>query len=130
MKADLLARHDWPDLIEAPRRFDDYQRLSNHDRPHQALDLATPASRYPPSPPGTLPERPLEPEYELGLCVRTVKSKGELPFKNRFYYVSRTFTGLPLVLRPTATDGLFQLCYAAFTLGLIGSTKTFRPAQR
>ena len=122
LKADLLARHDWSDLDQAQHRFDDYRRLYNHDRPHEALDLATPASRYQPST-RTLPQRLPEPEYEPGLCVRTVKSKGEITFKNRFYYVGRAFTGLRLVLRPTATDGLFRLCYAAFTLGLIDSSK-------
>ena len=46
LKADLLARHDWLDLAQAGQRFEEYRRLYNHDRPHEALGLATPASRY------------------------------------------------------------------------------------
>ena len=33
LKADLLARHDWPDLFKSQERFDAYRRLYNHDRP-------------------------------------------------------------------------------------------------
>ncbi|MFH1500071.1 MAG: IS481 family transposase [Verrucomicrobiota bacterium] len=118
LKADLLARHDWSDLSQAQRRFDAYRRLYNHDRPHEALDLAVPASRYRPSP-RPLPTRLPIAEYEPGELVRPVKSKGEITFRNRFYYVGRAFAGLPVALRPTATDGVYRICYAAFTLGLI-----------
>jgi transposase InsO family protein len=118
LKADLLARHGWSDLSQAQKRFDAYRRLYNHDRPHDALNLSVPASRYRPSP-RPLPQRLPVAEYEPGELVRPVKSKGEITFKNRFYYVGRAFAGLPVVLRPTSTDGVYRLCYAAFTLGLI-----------
>src|SRR5690606_18934723 len=103
LKADLLARHDWPDLKQTQRRFDAYRRLYNHDRPHEALELAVPASRYRPSPrpwPSRLPVA----EYAPGELVCRVKSKGEITFRNRFYYVGRAFAGLPVALRPTAQD--------------------------
>jgi transposase InsO family protein len=118
LKADLLDRHDWRDLAQAQRRFDRYRHLYNHDRPHEALGLAVPASRYRPSLrtfPSTLPAI----EYSTDELVRSVKSKGEITFRNRFYYVGRAFAGLPLALRPTATDGCYRVCFAAFTLGLI-----------
>lgn len=121
LKADLLARHDWSDLRQAQERFDAYRRLYNHDRPHEALDLAVPASRYRPSP-RPMPSRLPVAEYEPGELVRFVKSKGEITFKNRFYYVGRAFAGLPVALRPTSSDGVYRLCYAAFTLGLIDSS--------
>jgi transposase InsO family protein len=127
LKADLLDRHDWRDLPQAQRRFDRYRRLYNHDRPHEALDLAVPATRYRPSArplPTTLP--PIE--YGAHELVRPVKSKGEITFRNRFYYVGRAFIGLPLALRPTATDGHYRVCLAAFTLGVIDCSRpTSRP---
>jgi len=127
LKADLLDRHDWRDLMQAQRRFDRYRQLYNHDRPHEALNLAVPASRYWPSA-RALP-RPLPPvEYGAGELVRPVKSKGEITFRNRFYYVGQAFIGLPLALRPTATDGVYRVCLAAFTLGLIDCVQpTDRP---
>jgi hypothetical protein len=118
LKADLLDRHDWKDLPQTQRRFDQYRRLYNHDRPHEAIGLAVPATRYRPSSrqlPPTLP--PVE--YDPLELVRTVKSKGEITFRNRFYYVGQAFVGLPLALRPAATDGVFRVCLCAFTLGVI-----------
>ena len=118
LKADLLARHDWPDLLKSQERFDAYRRLYNHDRPHEALDLAVPASRYRPSTRAMPAQLPVA-EYDQEELVRPVKSKGEITFRNRFYYVGQAFAGLYVALRPTATDGVYRLCYAAFTLGLI-----------
>jgi len=127
LQADLLARHDWRDLRQAQRRFDRYRQLYNHDRPHEALALAVPASRYRASTrsyPTHLP--PIE--YAPAELVRLVKGKGEITFRNRFFYVGQAFIGLPLALRPTATDGVYRVCLAAFSLGLIDcTTPTSRP---
>lgn len=127
LKTDLLDRHDWRDLAQVQRRFDRYRRLYNHDRPHEALNLAVPATRYRPSA-RALP-RSLPPiAYAPGELVRPVKSKGEITFRNRFYYVGQAFIGLPLALRPSATDGVYRVCLAAFTLGLIDCAQsTDRP---
>jgi len=121
LKADLLNRHDWRDLAQAQRRFNAYRRLYNHDRPHEALALAVPATRYRCSA-RALPARLPTAEYESGALVRPVKSKGEIMFRNRTYYVGAAFAGLRVALRPTATDGVFRLCYAAFSLGLVDTT--------
>lgn len=121
LKADLLARHDWPDLIKSQERFDTYRRLYNHDRPHEALDLSVPASRYHPSTRAMPAHLPVA-EYDQDELIRRVKSKGEITFLNRFYYIGQAFAGLDLALRPTATDGVYRVCYTAFTLGLIDSS--------
>jgi len=118
LKADLLSRCDWRDLRVSQQRFDAYRRLYNHDRPHEALALKVPASHYRPSG-RTMPSHLPVAEYASGELVRLVKSKGEITFRNRFFYVGRAFATLPVALRPTAQDGLFRLCYASFTLGLI-----------
>src|SRR5207244_3740267 len=92
-----------------------------------ALDLAVPAARYRASA-RSLPARVPEAEYAAGELVRPVKSKGEITFRNRFYYIGRAFAGLHVALRPTATDGNYRVCYAAFPLGLVDlTTPTTRP---
>ena len=126
LKADLLDRHDWRDLPQAQRRFDQYRRLYNYDRPHEALDLAVPATRYRPSA-RTLPLALPAVEYGAHELVRPVKGKGEITFRNRFYYVGQAFAGLCVALRPSATDGVYRVCFAAFSLGLIDCTQ---PADR
>jgi transposase InsO family protein len=118
LKADLLSRHDWRNLRQALSRFNAYRRLYNHERPHQALALAVPASRYRPSP-RSLPAHLPFPEYDLGELVRTVKTKGEITFLNRSFYVGQAFIGLPLALRPMASSGIYRFCFSSFSLGLI-----------
>jgi transposase InsO family protein len=115
---DLLARNDWKDLPEAQRRFDSYRQLYNHDRPHDALKLAVPADLYRPSP-RSLPRQLLPIEYAQGSLTRRVKSKGEITFQNRFFYVGRAFIGFDIALHPTATQGLFRVAFAAISVGSI-----------
>jgi transposase InsO family protein len=122
LQADLLARHDWPDLPSSQRRFDRFRHIYNHERPHEALGLATPASRYQPSPrafAGTLPPVEYDDLAAQGGAIRQIKSKGELTFRNRFYYVGSAFKGLCVALRPTTRDGIMSVHFAAFELGLI-----------
>jgi transposase InsO family protein len=115
---DLIARNDWLDLPQAQRRFDTYRQLYNNDRPHDSLQLAVPADRYRPSP-RSLPHQLLPIEYAQGTLTRRVKSKGEITFQNRFFYIGRAFIGFDVALHTTATDQLFRIAFAAITLGLI-----------
>jgi len=129
LKADLLERHDWPGLVVAQTRFDAYRRLYNHDRPHDALGLAVPASRYQPSArafPAELPQA----HYDADELTRPVKSKGEITFRNRFFYIGRAFAGLHVALRPVARADTYRVCYAASTLGLIDLSLPPLIAQR
>jgi len=121
LEADLLARYDWRDLAQAKLRFEQYRHLYNHDRPHEALSPEVPAARYQPSTrslPALLPKI----EYEPGTLVRRVKSKGEITFANRFYYIGEAFHGHALALRPTAKDGAYRVCFGAIPLGAIDLT--------
>jgi hypothetical protein len=51
--------------------------------------------------------------------TRRVKSKGEITFQNRFFYVGRAFIGFDIALHPTATQGLFRVAFAAIPVGSI-----------
>jgi len=102
--------------------FNGYRDVYNLERPHAALDLAVPATRYQPSPRAygeTLP--PLR--YEPGELLRGVKSKGEITFRHRFFYIGRAFTGLPVALRPTTIEHCFTVCLGAHRLGRIDLTQ-------
>jgi len=122
LQAELLARHDWPDLRRAQPRFDRYRDLYNMERPHEALGLAVPAARYQPSL-RAYPEALPPITYPAGEIVRNVKGKGEITFRNRFFYIGGAFAGLPVALRPTTTEGHFIVCFAAHRLGLIDLTQ-------
>jgi hypothetical protein len=82
--------------------------LYNHDRPHEALGQATPASRYRPSP-RPFPESLPPVEYAPGVIVRRVHEGGRIEFHGRRFRVGEAFTGYPVGLRPTAEDGRFEV---------------------
>jgi transposase InsO family protein len=115
---ELLRRNDWLDLPQTQARFDQFREDYNHHRPHEALGMLTPASRYQPSL-RSFPEPLPNLDYDERELVRTVKSKGEITLANRFFYIGRAFRGLPLALRPTSNDGLHRVCLAAITVGFI-----------
>jgi putative transposase len=58
------------------RRFDVFREEYNQVRPHEALDMRTPASLYQPSS-RLYPARIPEPEYDTGYEVRRVGDRGE-----------------------------------------------------
>jgi transposase InsO family protein len=98
LKAEVLAGRTFHDSEQAQSAFDAWRTIYNHERPHQALALAVPASRYQPSPrayPNTLP--PIE--YGDADTVATVRANGSVTFKGQRWRVSRALTGLPVAFR-------------------------------
>ena len=118
LQSEVLARTDLRDLAHSQRVFDAWRPIYNHQRPHEALGLATPASRYTPSPrslPATLP--PIE--YAPGDEVRPVKTKGEITWRNRTYFLGQGLARQLIALRPTASDGLYEVFFCHQRLGWI-----------
>ena len=105
---ELLRRGGFPDLARAQAAFDAWRDAYNHDRPHEALGQATPASRYRPSP-RPFPESLPPVEYAPGVIVRRVHEGGRIESHGRRFRVGKAFTGSPVGLRPTAEDGRFEV---------------------
>lgn len=110
LKADVLADRMFEDLAQVQRAFEDWRQVYNHVRPHEALALETPASRYRNSP-RTMPDRIEPPQYEPGDIVRKVSKGVWISFRNQRWKCSKALIGRWVVLRPTEHDGLFDLCY-------------------
>lgn len=118
LKADLLARQDFASVAHAQPHFDAFRRLYNHDRPHQALGDAVPASRYVSSPRHwRTPARSFD--YAPGAVVRTVRAKGEITFQNRFFYLGVAFRTQTVGLEATAAEGLYDVRFHAYRIGQI-----------
>jgi hypothetical protein len=82
----------------------------NHERPHDALALEVPRARYQPSPrrfPAVLPSVEYSPDDQ----VRKVQDKGEISFHGHLLRLSRALRGQPVRLRPTASDGHFDVYF-------------------
>lgn len=115
LKTELLDGRVFADLGQAQAAFDAWRGVYNHRRPHEALRMQTPSSRYRPSP-RAMPDAIAPPEYGADAHVRTVDKGGWLSFRGRVVNCPKAFAGRRLALRPTDTDGLFHLCYRSHVL--------------
>jgi transposase InsO family protein len=119
LAVEVLSLAPLKDLDDAQAAFDRWRHLYNRERPHQALDFATPAERYRPSKrafPETLPA----PQYAPGEIVRRVSTtKAYVAFRNRFWKVPDAFLGETLAIRPRLPDGCFAICFAAHEIASI-----------
>ena len=97
-------------LQESQMAFDDWWHVYNYIRPHEALQLLTPSTRYLPSPrpfPATLP--PVT--YDADEIIRKVDIVGKIYFHGRTFRISSAFRHQPVALRPTDPDGTFNVFF-------------------
>lgn len=118
LQAEVLNRSDLRDIPHSQEVFDRWRPVYNCERPHQALNMATPASRYTPSQ-RSLPKSLPPIEYALEDIVCTVKGKGEITWRNRSYFIGQAFAREPVALRPTSTDGIYHVYFCHHPLGAI-----------
>ncbi len=110
LELELLRTRQYDDLPECQTQFDPWRDMYNQERPHEALGLQVPASRYQVSPvafPESLP--PIQ--YAPGDIVRQVHNRGEIKFQGQTYYLGESFYGLPVVVRPTTSDGVWDVYF-------------------
>jgi transposase InsO family protein len=112
LQVELLKNNSFRNLEHAQRRFDDWRNLYNLQRPHQALGMNVPASRYLPSP-RSFPESLPPILYNSTDQIRKVQQGGEVCFHGHPFKIGKAFCGHPVALRPTTVDGLFDVffCY-------------------
>ncbi len=77
------------DQANQQRRFDSFRAEFNMERPHEALENATPASHYNSSA-RAMPKKLPAPEYPGHFLVRKVCNAGTFRFKNRQPFLSST----------------------------------------
>ena len=112
LKAEVLQGRSFADLPTCQSAFDRWRSVYNLERPHQALDLDVPASRYRSSRrayPGLAPEPVYAPDDHL----RRVQQGGWVHFKGHTWKLSKAFIGQRIALRPTTTDGLWDVVFVA-----------------
>jgi transposase InsO family protein len=102
-------------LSDCQLPFDRWREIYNCERPHEAIGMAVPASRYEVSG-RAFPERLPELEYPSGDVVRRVNGK-YISYQGRRIFVGRAFGEQDIALRPTATDGVWEVRYAHFRIG-------------
>lgn len=116
----LQGRH-FADLDECQAAFNAWRPIYNEQRPHEALGLAVPASRYRPSR-LAFPEVLPIPHYHATDLVRRVRPDGCFRLHGCMVGLSQAFAGLDIALRPTTREGILSLHFMRFTLGELDIT--------
>jgi transposase InsO family protein len=115
----LQGRH-FTDLSETQSRFDPWRQTYNQVRPHEALALGVPASRYRVSERSYREELlALEFEYDVSFTVRRVRREGRIRLHGKDYFVGGAFGGRAVGLRPTPDDGQWDVCYRTFPVATL-----------
>jgi len=97
------------------RVFNAFQQTYNTLRPHEALDDATPASQWAPSP-RSFPERIAPPEYPGHVEVRRVSNAGTFRLHSGQYFLSQALNGEDVAFEEVQ-DGLWNIVYYTTLLG-------------
>jgi transposase InsO family protein len=117
LKAELLRERSFRHVADCQRAFDPWRETYNQERPHEALDMAVPSSRYRVSGRG-FPEHLPAVEYGPGIDVRKAQQgDGRLKFAGRELRMGKAFRGEWIGFRATNQDGVFRVYYCEQCLG-------------
>ncbi len=112
---ELLRHCAFGSLEECQQAFDAWRDRYNWERPHEALGMQPPASRYRPSP-RAYPEELPPIVYEPSDLVRRVDSTGRISFQNRSFRVGKAFRHQPVALRPAEEDGKYVVFFCQYPI--------------
>ena len=110
------ARPPAANLRAQQRAFDRFLREYNEERPHQALEMKTPAELYRPSD-REYPSRLREPEYCGEWEVRSVGPCGTMRWRNQKIFVGKVFSGAYIGLQPL-DEGEWKVWFFEHPLGI------------
>jgi transposase InsO family protein len=97
-------------IAQCQRKFDTWLTVYNFQRPHEALNMKVPAERYSPS--SQQYRENLSPiEYSPDDQLRKVQQGGWISYQGKEYAVPKAFCGERVAVRPTETDGLFDVYF-------------------
>src|SRR5262249_40916118 len=108
---------------EQQRAMDRFRKEYNQVRPHEALQMQTPAAVYQPSP-RRFPARIPEPEYPEAMLVRRVGNRGHFPWKKHEVFVSEVLWGERIGLLPV-DDHCYTIYFGQFPIARFDSRHAF-----
>lgn len=100
---ELLQHKFFWDVKEAQMSFDEWRMSYNFERPHEAINLQPPSSRYRPSArkySDVLPNI----EYWPNDVIRQVNLAGNISYQNKKIFIGEGLKGLPIALRERNDD--------------------------
>jgi putative transposase len=97
-------------------RFDEFRKMFNEERPHEALEYRTPSSCFAPSP-RAYPNRLSSIEYASEFKTRVVAASGRVRWQGALVMIGHALEGEVIGLQPD--DGMHQVYFADLRLGFI-----------
>ncbi len=109
LKAEVLRYCGQLSIEGCQKRFDEWRAIYNYERPHESLLMEVPGSRYRCSNRSYTEDLPPV-EYGPDDTVRKVH-QGRISFHCQRFRVGKAFNGEYIALRPTNTDGVYDVMY-------------------
>lgn len=109
LDVELLQGETFAGLVAAQKQFDPFRECYNHERPHEALDMDVPASRYTQSC-RSFPEK--IPKWDYGDAeVRRVCGANRISFRSHQFKIGQGFRGQDVAVRPTTDEDVFHVYF-------------------
>lgn len=118
LKAELLQARHFSSAEQLQQAFERWREQYNLQRPHEALGMNVPASRYQPSV-RQYQVTPAAPRYDDQMLVRQVDSSAALYVKGVKLRAGKAFIGEYVGLKQTAQDGCYEVWWYSTQVGLI-----------
>jgi putative transposase len=112
------------DAAQQQRRFDRFRDHFNDERPHEALDQATPGQSWRPSP-RPMPAKIEAPWYDADHEVRRVRATGEVRWRGRYIFIGEALAGEDVGLAER-DEGRHVVRFCHHDLGVIDANFVFR----
>lgn len=110
MNAEVVGRCGDKTIAQCQELFDRWREVYNTERPHEALGMEVPATRYRASK-RSFPKNLPKVEYNSSDEVRKVQYGGLLHFKGRMFRVGRAFREQPVAIRRSEEDGVYNVFF-------------------
>ena len=105
------------DIKKQQKAFDEFVTEFDIERPHEAIDMKTPASIYYPSL-RPYPARVPKVVYANDVTVRQVRQNGDIKWKGKLVYVSEALAGEPVALKQKEKH-LWEIRFSVYPLGIL-----------
>lgn len=129
MEDELLQDRLFDDVPHTQSRFDPWREMYNQERPHEAIGLKPPSSRYHASP-REYPEQLPSFEYSARFTTRQANKVGQFRFGGEVYKSSEAFSGERLGLCESGEDGVWDVYYCHFRIGQLDERTKGGPLRR
>ena len=116
LSQEVLQGRSFVNLADTQSRFDPWRAMYNQIRPHEALKLDVPASRYRVSERSYDPRAGSQFDYNESFTVRRVREEGRIVWQGRYYFVGGAFGGKKVGVRPSRAEKEWDVYYRTFKI--------------